>query len=175
MLRCFIDFISFLQKKIGITSNLTIYVGDPVVCFWTLSIFLSLSKSYSVYISKCNISETGFCLHLQGKPTQLGPVNRASPEIATMSIDWAQLSRFYLKTDRIRSLKCCVLKYKQDGVLDKNRMLDNVQKHNVCTNGPSSKNFRSYVDVVMLNKARKKGRITDLIICLFVPSLTLFH
>jgi hypothetical protein len=26
----------------------------------------------------------------------------------------------------------CVLKYKQDGVFDKNRMLDNVQKHNIC-------------------------------------------
>jgi hypothetical protein len=25
------------------------------------------------------------------------------------------------------------LKYKQDGVLDKNKMMDNVQKHNICT------------------------------------------
>jgi hypothetical protein len=27
---------------------------------------------------------------------------------------------------------CCVLKYKQDGVLDKKRTMDNVQKHNIC-------------------------------------------
>jgi hypothetical protein len=26
----------------------------------------------------------------------------------------------------------CVLKNKQDGVLDKDRMMDNVQKHNIC-------------------------------------------
>jgi hypothetical protein len=27
----------------------------------------------------------------------------------------------------------CVLKYKQDGVLDQNRTMDNAQKHNICT------------------------------------------
>jgi hypothetical protein len=32
-----------------------------------------------VYISKCNVSETGFCLRLQGKPAQLGPIDRVSP------------------------------------------------------------------------------------------------
>jgi hypothetical protein len=26
-----------------------------------------------------NVSETGFCLHLHVKPTQLGPIDRASP------------------------------------------------------------------------------------------------
>jgi hypothetical protein len=31
------------------------------------------------YISKHSISETGFCLHLQVKPTQLGLIGRASP------------------------------------------------------------------------------------------------
>jgi hypothetical protein len=35
--------------------------------------------------------------------------------------------------DKIQSLKRCVLKNKQDGVLDKDRMTDNVQKHNICT------------------------------------------
>jgi hypothetical protein len=30
-----------------------------------------------VYISKQNVSETGFCLRLQVKPTQLGPIDRA--------------------------------------------------------------------------------------------------
>jgi hypothetical protein len=35
---------------------------------------------------------------------------------------------------RIQSTKRCVLTYKQDGVLDKNRTVVNVQKHNICTN-----------------------------------------
>jgi hypothetical protein len=35
------------------------------------------------------------------------------------------------------------LKCKQDGVLDKNRTMDNVQKHNIFTNVPSSKTFKS--------------------------------
>jgi hypothetical protein len=29
--------------------------------------------------------------------------------------------------------KLCIFKYKQDGVLDKNRTMDNAQKHNICT------------------------------------------
>jgi hypothetical protein len=45
------------------------------------------------------------------EPTQLGPIDRASP---------------YLQ-------KRCVLKYKEDGVLNKNRMMGNVQKRNICT------------------------------------------
>jgi uncharacterized membrane protein YkgB len=42
------------------------------LCFWTLSIILFLFKTHS-------IPETGFCLRLQVEPTQLGPVDRASP------------------------------------------------------------------------------------------------
>jgi hypothetical protein len=34
-----------------------------------------------VYITKHNVSETGFCLRLQIKLTQLGPINRASPHL----------------------------------------------------------------------------------------------
>jgi hypothetical protein len=37
-----------------------------------------------------------------------------------------------------------VLIYKQDGALDKNRTIYNVQEHNICTNVPSSQNFRSH-------------------------------
>jgi hypothetical protein len=44
-----------------------------LLCFWTLSIVLSLSKKHRP------VSETGFCLRLQGKPAQLGPVDRGSP------------------------------------------------------------------------------------------------
>jgi hypothetical protein len=36
---------------------------------------------HPVYLSKHNVSETGFCLHLQVKPTLLGPINSASPYI----------------------------------------------------------------------------------------------
>jgi hypothetical protein len=66
------------------------------------------------------------------------------PEIGTSSIDWAQLSRFHLKTEWESSLRNVVLKYKQEGVLDKNKAMDNVQKHNICSNLESSQTFRSY-------------------------------
>jgi hypothetical protein len=33
--------------------------------------------------------------------------------------------------DRIQSPKCCVLKINRMVILDKNRMVDNVQKHNI--------------------------------------------
>jgi hypothetical protein len=37
--------------------------------------------------------------------------------LETASIDWAHMSRFLPEDgDRIQSLKCCVLKNKQDGV-----------------------------------------------------------
>jgi hypothetical protein len=36
-------------------------------------------KHRPVYFLKHNVSETGFCLRLQVKPTQLGPVVRAVP------------------------------------------------------------------------------------------------
>jgi hypothetical protein len=37
------------------------------------------------------------------------------------------------------------IKYKQDGDLDKNRAMNNVQKHNSCTNVSSSQTSRSYL------------------------------
>jgi hypothetical protein len=54
--------------------------GDRVqiLCFWTLSIVLFLSKNRLVYFSK-HVSETGFCVRLQVKPTQLGPTDSANP------------------------------------------------------------------------------------------------
>jgi hypothetical protein len=45
--------------------------------------------------------------------------------------------------DRIQSPKPCVLKNKEDGVLDKDRTMDNVQKNNIRTNVPSSQTFIS--------------------------------
>jgi hypothetical protein len=42
---------------------------------------LFIKKHRPVYFSKHNVSETEFCLRLQIKPTQLGPIDRASPYI----------------------------------------------------------------------------------------------
>jgi hypothetical protein len=42
------------------------------------------------------------------------------PEIGASSIDWAQLSRFYLKTETKRTV-----------FLDKDRTMDNDQQHNI--------------------------------------------
>jgi hypothetical protein len=44
---------------------------------WTLSIVSSLSKGHPVSLSN-HVLETGFCLRLQVKPAQLGPIDRAS-------------------------------------------------------------------------------------------------
>jgi hypothetical protein len=59
-----------------------------------------------------NVSGAGFCLRLQVEPTQLGPIDRASPCFQ------ANLSRFQTETISI--------------VLNKKRTVDNVQKHNNC-------------------------------------------
>jgi hypothetical protein len=52
--------------------------------------------------------------------------------------------------DRIPSPKRCVLKNTQDGVLDKDKTMDNVQKHNICTNVLLSQTFRSYLPYIDL-------------------------
>jgi hypothetical protein len=45
-----------------------------ILCSWTLSIVSSLST----ILAKHNVSEIGFYLRLQVKPTQLGPIDRQS-------------------------------------------------------------------------------------------------
>jgi hypothetical protein len=62
------------------------------------------------------------------------------PEIETSSIDWAHLSRLILKTETESGLR--------NVVLNKNRTMDNVQKHNSCINMPPSQTFRSYSDLL---------------------------
>jgi hypothetical protein len=77
-----------------------------IFCFWTLSIApFFYVKHRPVYISKHNVSETGFCLRLRVKPTQLSPIDRARLEFGTSSIDWAQLSKFCPKTEIESSLR----------------------------------------------------------------------
>jgi hypothetical protein len=54
---------------------------------------------YLVYITKHNISETGFCLHLQVKPTQLGQISRASPYLRTLkNVHWSVEMLFVVST-----------------------------------------------------------------------------
>jgi hypothetical protein len=40
-----------------------------------------LSKNTVLFIFQHNVSETRFCLRLQVKPIQLGPIDRASPRL----------------------------------------------------------------------------------------------
>jgi hypothetical protein len=44
---------------------------------------LSLSNNTIRFFSKHYVTETGFCLRLQVKPTQLGPIHRQSPYLRT--------------------------------------------------------------------------------------------
>jgi hypothetical protein len=52
------------------------------------------------------------------------------------------------------------LKYKQDDVLDKNRTMDNVQKHNICTGRKKLKISKcEMIESVLLGWFRKKQTI----------------
>jgi hypothetical protein len=69
----------FLQRvRIFISTKMKHSWLRQVLYFRTLSIVLYLSKTCSVYFSKHSVSETGFCLRLQVKPTQLGPMDKAN-------------------------------------------------------------------------------------------------
>jgi hypothetical protein len=75
-------------------------------------------KKPSCLFSKHNISETGFYLRLQVKPTQLGPIDRANP---------------YLRRETESSLWNVVFwTINRTVFLHKDRMMDNVQQHNIC-------------------------------------------
>jgi hypothetical protein len=58
----------------------TLFIIIQILCFWTLSIVFVYRH---LYFSKHNVSETGFCLRLQVKSAQLGPIDRASPCLRT--------------------------------------------------------------------------------------------
>jgi hypothetical protein len=55
------------------------------------------------FILKHDVSETGFCLHLQVEPIRVGPVVRAS--LNGVWGYWAHLSRSHLKTETEFSLR----------------------------------------------------------------------
>jgi hypothetical protein len=82
-----------------------------------------MQKHRHVYFSKHNVSETGFCLRLQVKhTTQLDLIDRASP---------------YLRSG-LRNVVFC--KTNRTVFLDKDRTMDNVQKHNIYTKIKQDKN-----------------------------------
>jgi hypothetical protein len=99
------------------------WIGSKSLWRWYIStniMFLDIIHR-PVFILKYKVTETGFCLRLQVKPTQLG----------TNSIDWAKLSRLYLKTETESSLRNLVFwKINRTIFLDENRMMHNAQKHN---------------------------------------------
>jgi hypothetical protein len=75
-----------------------------------------MKNHFPVYFSKHNVSKTGFCLRLQVKPSELG----------TSSIDWAQLNKFYLRTEAESSLRNVVFwKIKRTVFLDKDGTMEN--------------------------------------------------
>jgi hypothetical protein len=47
--------------------------------------------------------------------------------------------------------------------LDKDSLIDNVQKHNICTNVPSSQTFRSYLPDSTFNMMRNKIAILEIL------------
>jgi hypothetical protein len=72
------------------------------------------------------------------------------------SIEWAQLRRYHLKPETDSSL--------QNAVLNKNRAMDNVQKHNNCINTPSSQTFRREIHLKMTIKKKEKQRRCSLML-----------
>jgi hypothetical protein len=87
--------------------------------------YVSQHYPSSCFYLKHSVSETGFCLRLNVKTTQLGPSDRASPYLPRSG-------------DKIQSPKSYVL--------NKNRTIFNVQKYNIYINVPSSQHFRSYLE-----------------------------
>jgi hypothetical protein len=55
---------------------------------------------HPVFLFKHNVSETGFYLLLQVKPTQLGPIDRVNPYLMTSSFQTTELVPIYELRDR---------------------------------------------------------------------------
>jgi hypothetical protein len=85
-----ISFCCVLKRKSGCTAKCCrrdlkvcdngILIHNSILCFRILSIALYLSRTPSCFYFKQNVSETGFCLHLQVKATQLGPIDTAGSD-----------------------------------------------------------------------------------------------
>jgi hypothetical protein len=95
-------------------------------------------SSIFLFLYKYNVTEIGLCYW-------------------TGCIDWGEFSRLLPEDgERIQSPKRCVLKYKQDGVLDKSRTMDNVHKVSNCINVPSLRTFKSYLGCGVGRKSSRK-------------------
>jgi hypothetical protein len=66
-----LKYVGFKNEKLKRLTNYYVSGHFPSSCYYL--------KHRPVYISKWNVSETGFCLRFQVKPVQLGPVDTASP------------------------------------------------------------------------------------------------
>jgi hypothetical protein len=62
-----------------ILTLLTCILRVQILCFWTLSIALFLSKNAVLFIIQNTTLRRWFCLRLQVKRTQFGPIDRAIP------------------------------------------------------------------------------------------------
>jgi hypothetical protein len=89
--------------------HLKLWEIHNLLCFCTLSIVLFLFKTHGV-------SETAFGLRVQVKPTQLVPIDRASPYHRTNWVD----STWKRRENPVSEALC---------VLNKNRTMYSVQKH----------------------------------------------
>jgi hypothetical protein len=79
-----------------------------ILCFWTLSIVLFIFQNATFR-----------------RPDSVS-------DFRTSSMNWAQLSRFYLKTETESSLRNVMFwKINRTVFLDKDRTMDNVQNHNI--------------------------------------------
>jgi hypothetical protein len=116
---------------------------NTILCFWSLSVVL------------CFLLKTPSCLYFKRAYQSLEPVTVFRwPEIGTSSIDWAQLNRFYLKIETKSSLRNVMLwNINRTVFLDNNRTMNNVQKHNIYINAPSSQIFRTYLQQIELVKS----------------------
>jgi hypothetical protein len=102
-----INYIIYAVDKAWITKLKTYKLKTTIflrmLCFWTLSIVLSLSKNTFLFIfQNTAFPKTGFCLRLQVKLTHLGPIGRASPCLSTNSY-WIPLRRILWRFTVIRA------------------------------------------------------------------------
>jgi hypothetical protein len=75
--------ISFLQHIVFIRSKSLWrwYISTNILLLFIIHRPVIIQKHRPVYFSKHNVSETGFCLRLQVNPTQMSPIDRASPYV----------------------------------------------------------------------------------------------
>jgi hypothetical protein len=106
-----------------------LYLKTPSRLFFKTTFRRLDSVSVFRYLSS-GPSWVGFAWRRRKNP--VSETLSVSPEIGTSSINWAQVSRFFLKTETESSVWNFILKNKQDGVFRKIQD-DNVQKHNICT------------------------------------------